>query len=106
MYIYESESQQDNYEFWVNDGNVATRESVSIPWLIREEYRPITKSWIDSDSAIVIANRQGGTEFINTTEFRKIDMYLFQNSEGFLFWEITYLAQDSMWGSNIDAILE
>lgn len=92
-YIYKSESHQKNYEFWFHDGQVIERDSVSIPWMIGEGNQPITKSWIDSDSAMVVADGMGGKEFREEFEVLNIEMAFLQPTEPI--WNIIYIAQDT-----------
>ncbi|MFC2120037.1 right-handed parallel beta-helix repeat-containing protein, partial [Bacteroidota bacterium] len=89
-YIYKSVSQQKDYEFWFNDGQVIERDSVSIPWMVGEGNQHITESWIDSDSAMVIAEGLGGKEFREEFEIENIEMSLLQSTEPI--WNIFYIS--------------
>jgi hypothetical protein len=106
-YLYESITRQERYEIWYNNGKLIVQDSITLPWEVPEPdpYPQISGLWMDSDSAVALANDQGGREFIEQTEFRKIGIQLIQNSGGWLFWDITYLAQDSMLLKQIDAVI-
>lgn len=100
IYLYRSESQHMNYEFWVNDGKVITRDHLSIPWMDNFDHEPYTQDWIDSDSAVSIAEEMGGRTFRQSYELLNIEMGL--NN---LLWGIHYVSEDSITSYNIDALL-
>ena len=101
IYIYKSTGQQSNYEFWYQNEKGIARGPVTDP--VYDNYFPITETWIDSDSAITLANVQGGTEFIKTNGLNIITMKLMQDQGGGIFWNITYLAPEAMLTKIIDA---
>jgi parallel beta-helix repeat protein len=103
-YIYQSADQQKNYEFWYKNGQIIKQDSVLMPWLLGEDFVPITKSWIDSDSAIVIADSRGGKEFREAFELQNIGMSLAQS--GWLSWSVRYVSQDSIFNTFFDASKE
>ena len=104
IYIYQSASQQKNYEFWVNDGKVVTRDYVSIPWMIGEGFLPFTGFWIDSDSAIVIAEGMGGKDFREEFDLINVEMSLAKTH--WFFWTVNYISQDTTFQASFDASME
>ena len=94
-YIFHSESLQKNFEIWYKNGQVIIKDSVTIPWQLGEEDVPFTHSWIDSDSAIVIGNASGGTDYMSSHEILHIGMTLRQIQSGWHYWNIVYQAEDS-----------
>lgn len=102
LYIYKSESQQKNFELRFINGRVVEQDTVTVPWMINDGNLPITESWIDSDSAIVITENIGGRSFRDSFELKAIEMNLAQTH--WLFWNIFYIAQDTTFTINIDAL--
>jgi parallel beta-helix repeat protein len=106
-YIYESIVQQERYEIWYYNGELIVQDSVTLEREVPEPdpYPQITGLWMDSDSALSLANDQGGRDFIEQTEFIKVDASLIQSGGDWLFWDIWYFAQDSMLLRRIDALI-
>lgn len=48
-------------QFWYQEGRAIFRDTIDQPWF--EDTNTITGPWIDSDSAIVIADAMGGKDF-------------------------------------------
>lgn len=96
VYIYLSASQQSNYRFWFKDGQIINQDSVTDNF---EGFLPLPETWIDSDSAIVIADGQGGKEFRETFELQNIKMSLMKTA--WLAWGVLYLAQDTTFTTSV-----
>jgi hypothetical protein len=106
LYIYESETTGEQYEFWYKNGELIQQDSVTIPWEIPEDPNPITIQWIDSDSAMLLANQQGGSAFMQSNEMQTIDMRVVQETDGWLRWLITYWAEGANLNVTIDAEIQ
>ena len=106
VYIYQSASQQKNYEFWFENGNLHW-EDVTIPY---ENNLPIPESWIDSDSAITVAEENGGKNFRETHDDAFIQMDLtsewanVEETETRIVWHIQYVSDASGETFNYDVI--
>ena len=100
IYIFRSVSEQKDIELWYHDGKIVQRNAVSIPYMFNENNEPITEQWIDSDVAMVKADNTGGKEFRKT---HKIIVY--EISLMHFFWQINYVAQDTIFKTSIDATL-
>jgi len=103
-YIYESSSQMEKYEFRLINGKIIRQDSVRVGWMIPGDALPITDTWIDSDSAIVIAENQGGTEFRKIFDINTIEMSIMQTHS--LEWTVHYVSQDSIFTTYFDATME
>jgi parallel beta-helix repeat protein len=91
-YIYKSSSQETYYELWWKNGQIIQLDSLRWPWMISEDNLPITESWIDSDSALVIADDMGGQEFRETNELQTVEMFL--NASDHVTWVVRYRSQN------------
>lgn len=101
VYIYESASQQQNYEFWVQSGQIIKQDTVTVPWMINENLVPIIGSWIDSDSALVIAEEKGGKAFREANIIEQIELILAKSPE--LLWNVNYIAGENSFNTSFDA---
>lgn len=73
-YIFRSDDQQEFREFSVNGFTVTEHPSVSVHDPIMTFDMEVLKgNWIDSDSAIAVAERNGGSDFRNANPHWKID---------------------------------
>ena len=63
-------------------------------------------SWIDSDSAIVIAENNGGNEFRDNFEIENIQMSLDSPFEESTIWKVCYIAQDTTFCTEFNAVQE
>jgi hypothetical protein len=102
IYIYRSASLQRDFELWYHNGKVIKRTELSIPYMVNEGNQPITTPWIDSDSAMVIAEGMGGRNFRKENEILAIEISLF-NTSSFV-WQIDYISKDSSFRASIDAL--
>lgn len=98
-YYYKSTIENNYSEFWFLDGKVIDRGILSESWL--DDFSVIPKSWINSDSALVISDGMGGKEFRNEFDIESIEMTL-QNTNSF-FWTVHYIAQDTIFSAYFDA---
>ena len=101
VYVFRSENQQKDYEFWLLGDQIITMDAVTKPFDISEDNLPIPETWIDSDSAIVVADGLGGKEFRETFEIQTIKMDLI-NTWG-LHWNVYYISPDSTFSTYFDA---
>lgn len=102
VYYYEFVSQQEVHEFWYQDGRAISRGLLNDPSY--QNGNPIQDAWIDSDSAIVIAELNGGKAFRQAFELENIEMGLSWDSMPV--WGIGYMAADTSVHFRIDALLE
>ncbi len=103
IYLYESPVEEEHYEIWYKNGELIVKDSVTVPLELGDEFKPFEASWIDSDSAMVLANDQEGTEFMQTDSLLYVEMKLV-NLSGWFFWEVSYWAEGSFLLLRIDAV--
>lgn len=103
-YYYRSEIHQDYYEFWFHDGRVIQRDSAQMPCQTCDDFLPFDESWIDSDSAMVIAEGMGGKDFREVFELESIGMGLAKRPT--FTWGIDYRARDTVFTATVDAALK
>jgi parallel beta-helix repeat protein len=105
FYLYESIALQEKYEIWYYNGELMVQDSVTLAGKVSDPdpYPHISGLWVDSDSALSVANDQGGRDFIEQTEFIGIDAELIQGGGDWKYWDFWYFAQDSMMLQRIDA---
>lgn len=102
IYNYRSESRQQYYQFWYHDGRPIFRDTIYNPWF--DHSNPIIDPWIDSDSAIVIADAMGGKDFRSQHELLSIEMGMLNTH--WLYWGIHYIAADTAFSVEFDALLK
>ncbi len=74
-YVYESAGEDTLYEFWIYGGQAEQRVRHALDWL-QPGMTPIPDFWMDSDSAIFVAEQEGGNEFRQTHDNWMIEMDL------------------------------
>ena len=75
IYVFDSENQNERYELWVSNGQVKVVETPEIVWL-QPNMLSVPEQWIDSDSAVVIAEQNGGKNFRQTHDDATMGMDL------------------------------
>jgi len=101
LYIYGSAAEQKKYEIWLVDGQIITLDTISRQTEIYDDNLPLPETWIDSDSAMVIAEEMGGKGFRERHEIENIFMDL-TNTWG-LNWNVFYAAEDTVLNIYFDA---
>jgi len=101
LYIYGSVAEQRKYEIWLVDGQIITMDTISRQTEIYDDNLPLPETWIDSDSAMVIAEKMGGKGFRERHEIENIFMDL-TNTWG-LNWNVFYAAEDTVLNVYFDA---
>lgn len=101
MFKLKSVDQQINHEFWCQSGKAVDKGSIEYHWY--ENAWTITNEWIDSDSAMVIAENNGGKEFRDEFEIENITMGLDRPFEESAIWKVCYMAQDTSFCTEFDA---
>jgi hypothetical protein len=104
-YVYQSDGMQSRFEVWHKSGEILLKDTVSIPWDIDEADQPFTDPWMDSDAALMIANSLGGSDFMETSGLRHIDMRLTRR-ESWFYWSVCYLSEDDVFCFDVDAALK
>jgi len=104
VYVYRSTDQQTNYEFWTLGDTIIKLDAITRPFDISEDNLLLPETWIDSDSAMVVADVMGGKEFRETYDIQTIKMNL-TNTWG-LIWNVYYISQDTTFNVYFNAFME
>ncbi len=100
-YVYRSDSMQISHVFDYRSGKVIDQGSVSSTWF--ENNWPIPELWIDSDSAMLIADSKGGKEFKEAFEITNIEINMDRPFEETFIWSVRYFSQDTSFVTSFDA---